>query len=288
MNSPIDRLQAAFARRAGRTALIPYITAGDPSVAATPRLMHALVEAGADVVELGVPFSDPMADGPVIQRAGDRAIARGVGLRQVLEMVAEFRRGDTRTPVVLMGYANPIERMGQLEFVAAAREAGVDGVLVVDYPPEEIGEFATALGAAGIAPIFLLAPTSSEERIKNVARVARGYVYYVSLKGVTGAGHLDCDDVARHVAEIRRHVSLPVGVGFGIRDAQSARRLAGVADAVVIGSKLIETIEAAVAAATPAHQAAKSVQALNEYSDAAAITAAKTWLAGIRHALDQA
>ncbi len=211
MNSPIDRLQAAFARRAGRAALIPYITAGDPSIAATPRLMHALVEAGADVVELGVPFSDPMADGPVIQRAGDRAIARGVGLRQVLQMVTEFRRGDTHTPVVLMGYANPIERMGQMEFVAAARQAGVDGVLVVDYPPEEIGEFAAALGVAGIAPIFLLAPTSSEERIKSVARIARGYVYYVSLKGVTGAGNLDCDDVARHIAEIRRHVSLPVG-----------------------------------------------------------------------------
>ncbi|GAB2911323.1 tryptophan synthase subunit alpha [Paralcaligenes sp. KSB-10] len=283
MNSPIDRLQAAFKKNAGRTALIPYITAGDPSIRATPRLMHALVEAGADVLELGVPFSDPMADGPVIQRAAERAIARGVGLTQVLAMVAEFRLHDTQTPVVLMGYANPIERMGQAVFAAAAQRAGVDGVLVVDYPPEEISEFALELDAAGIAPIFLLAPTSTEERIKKVAGVARGYVYYVSLKGVTGAGHIDTDDVARHVAEIRRHVSVPVGVGFGIRDADSAKRLARVADAVVIGSKLIETMEAAVAAASP-RQAGNDG---GEYSDEAAIVAAKTWLSGIRHALDQ-
>jgi len=274
MNTKTDRFQAAFARRAGGTALIPYITSGDPSVQVTPALMHALVQAGADIIELGVPFSDPMADGPVIQRAGERAIARGVGLRQVLDMVAEFRRGDAATPVVLMGYANPIECMGQDAFIAAAQTAGVDGVLVVDYPPEEFGDFGERLAQAGMAPIFLLAPTSTEERIRRVGQIARGYVYYVSLKGITGAGHLDTDDVARHLATIRRHVSVPVGVGFGIRDAQSAARLAPVADAVVIGSKLIETIEAA---AGPGAE-----------GDQAAIAAAGEWLGGIRRALDAA
>jgi tryptophan synthase alpha chain len=247
MNASNARLAATFAKTAGRTALVPYITAGDPSKAATPALMHALVRAGADVLELGVPFSDPMADGPVIQRAAERAIKRGVGLPQVLEMVAEFRQQDQATPVVLMGYANPIERMGQAAFVERAGQAGVDGVLAVDYPPEEITEFAAQLGKAGIDPIFLLAPTSTEERIKKVAQVARGYVYYVSLKGVTGAGNIDTAGVAERLALIRRHVSIPVGVGFGIRDADSARRLASCADAVVIGSKLIETMETAVA-----------------------------------------
>jgi tryptophan synthase alpha chain len=248
MTTRTDRIAAAFARTAesGRAAaLIPYIAAGDPSPGATVPLMHALVEAGADVIELGVPFSDPMADGPVIQRAADRAIAQGVGLARVLELVADFRQRDTATPVVLMGYANPIERMGQAEFASRAAEAGVDGVLVVDYPPEEVIEFAATLGEHGIAPIFLLAPTSTEERIKAVATVARGYVYYVSLKGVTGAGSLNTDDVADRVALIRRHVrDIPVGVGFGIRDAQSARRIAAVADAVVIGSRIIQEIEA--------------------------------------------
>src|SRR5690554_1719002 len=185
------RLTAAFARCAGRTALIPYITSGDPSVAATPKLMHELVKAGADVIELGVPFSDPMADGPVIQRAGERAIRRGVGLRQVLEMVAEFRRENQQTPVVLMGYANPIERMGPAVFAEAAAQAGVDGILVVDYPPEEIEEFASLLSQVQVDPIFLLAPTSTQERMQKIGRLARGYVYYVSLKGVTGAGNLD-------------------------------------------------------------------------------------------------
>lgn len=238
--------------------------------------MHALVEAGADVIELGVPFSDPMADGPVIQRAADRAIAQGVGLARVLELVADFRQRDTATPVVLMGYANPIERMGQAEFASRAAEAGVDGVLVVDYPPEEVIEFAATLGEHGIAPIFLLAPTSTEERIKAVATVARGYVYYVSLKGVTGAGSLNTDDVADRVALIRRHVrDIPVGVGFGIRDAESAQRVARSADAVVIGSKLIETMEQAVANAPAAQQ-----------TDAA-VAAASGWLRTIRQALDQ-
>ncbi|KNE26910.1 tryptophan synthase subunit alpha [Achromobacter spanius] len=279
MTTRIDRIAAAFARTAesGRAAaLIPYIAAGDPSPAATVAVMHALVEAGADIIELGVPFSDPMADGPVIQRAADRAIAQGVGLARVLELVAEFRQRDTDTPVVLMGYANPIERMGQSEFAANAERAGVDGVLVVDYPPEEVIEFASTLGAHGIAPIFLLAPTSTEERIKAVAQVARGYVYYVSLKGVTGAGSLNTEDVAERVAVIRRHMgSIPVGVGFGIRDAESAQRVARVADAVVIGSKLIETMEQAVADAPAAQQTN------------AAVTAASGWLRTIRHALDQ-
>jgi len=279
MTTRIDRIAAAFARTAesGRAAaLIPYIAAGDPSPAATVALMHALVEAGADILELGVPFSDPMADGPVIQRAADRAIAQGVGLARVLELVAEFRQRDTETPVVLMGYANPIERMGQSEFAANAERAGVDGVLVVDYPPEEVIEFAATLGAHGIAPIFLLAPTSTEDRIKAVAQVARGYVYYVSLKGVTGAGSLNTDDVAERVAVIRRHMgAIPVGVGFGIRDAESAQRVARVADAVVIGSKLIETMEQAVADAPAAQQTN------------AAVTAASGWLRTIRQALDQ-
>jgi tryptophan synthase alpha chain len=278
MTTSIDRFKVAFGKTAGRAALIPYVTAGDPSIAATPVLMHALVEAGADVLELGVPFSDPMADGPVIQRAGERAIARGVGLRQVLAMVAEFRRDNATTPVVLMGYANPIECMGQAVFVKEAANAGVDGVLVVDYPPEEITDFAAGLNAAGIAPIFLLAPTSTEERIKKVAQVARGYVYYVSLKGVTGSARLDTDEVGQRLAEIRRHVSLPIGVGFGIRDADSARRLAQFADAVVIGSKLIEVIETAVATAAGQKLAAAD-------ADAAAIVAAKHWLSGISQAL---
>lgn len=279
MNASNERLSAAFARLSGRTALVPYITSGDPSIAATPKLMHALVRAGADIIELGVPFSDPMADGPVIQRAAERAIARGTGLRQVLEMVAQFRREDTTTPVVLMGYANPVERMGQQTFVDAAREAGVDGVLVVDYPPEEISEFAAMLHAARIDTIFLLAPTSTEARMKAVGEVARGYVYYVSLKGVTGAGHLDTDDVARRLEVIRRHVSVPVGVGFGIRDPQSAQRLSQCADAVVIGSKIIEIMEAAV---KDAQQEGASQQDI----DQRAIQAAADWLAGIRAVLD--
>ncbi|VFR38697.1 Tryptophan synthase alpha chain [plant metagenome] len=278
MTHPNDRIAKRFAlaQEAGRAALIPYIAAGDPSPAATVPLMHALVEAGADILELGVPFSDPMADGPVIQRAAERAIAQGVGLRNVLAMVAEFRRQDADTPVVLMGYANPIERMGQAAFADAAQAAGVDGVLSVDYPPEEIDEFAALLDARGIAPIFLLAPTSTEARIQAMAKVARGYVYYVSLKGVTGTGTVDTDDVARRLQDIRRHISIPLGVGFGIRDADTASRIARVADAVVIGSKLIETMETAVKGAGADQQADLAVRA------------ACDWLAGIRQALDGA
>lgn len=278
MTASNERLKAAFAKNPGRTALIPYITAGDPSIAAMPKLMHALVKAGADVLELGVPFSDPMADGPVIQRAAERAIQRGTGLRQVFDMVAQFRQTDDTTPVVLMGYANPIESMGQGTFAQLAAKAGVDGVLVVDYPPEEITDFASQLDEVGIDPIFLLAPTSTEERMRKVAQVARGYVYYVSLKGVTGAANIDTDDVAARLATIRRHVSLPVGVGFGIRDADSARRLAASADAVVIGSKLIQTMEDAVASARAAGLDEQAI-------DDAAITAASSWLNEIRLAL---
>jgi tryptophan synthase alpha chain len=272
-----DRISAAFARARsdGRAALIPYIAAGDPSPAGCVPLMHALVAAGSDVIELGVPFSDPMADGPVIQRATERAIAQGMNLRRVLDAVAQFRTQDDQTPVVLMGYANPIERMGHAAFAEAARAAGVDGVLVVDYPPEEVQEFAELLVHHGIAPIFLLAPTSTDARVQAIGRVARGYAYYVSLKGITGAGHLDTDDVARRLSDIRRHVRVPIGVGFGIRDAASAQRVAQVADAVVIGSKLIETMEQAVASATA------------DQRDAAATAAAQDWLHGIRLALEQ-
>lgn len=227
----------------GRKALIPYVTAGDPYADATVELMLAMAQAGADVIELGVPFSDPMADGPVIQRAAERALAKGIGMPQVLDFVRGFRAKNDTTPVVLMGYANPIERYGIARFVADATQAGVDGVLVVDYPPEECEAFAGTLREAGLDPIFLLAPTSTEARIKDVARVASGYVYYVSLKGVTGAGHLDTAAVAEMVPKIKAHVKLPVGVGFGIRDAQSARAVGAVSDAVVIGSAIVQLLE---------------------------------------------
>lgn len=229
----------------GRKGLIPFITAGDPYPEMTVDLMHALVKGGSNVIELGVPFSDPMADGPVIQRASERALAKKVGLRTVLEYVRAFRATDSTTPVVLMGYANPIERMGVEAFAEAASEAGVDGVLVVDYPPEECEAFAKTMRAAGIDPIFLLAPTSTEARIAQIARVASGYIYYVSLKGVTGAATIDLDAVAARIPQIRQHARLPVGVGFGIRDAATARAIGGVADAVVIGSRIVQLLEEA-------------------------------------------
>ncbi|QDQ87157.1 tryptophan synthase subunit alpha [Alcaligenaceae bacterium SJ-26] len=270
----IDRTFAALrAAERRRAALVPYIAAGDPSDEATVPLMHALVANGADILELGVPFSDPSADGPVVQRATQRALDRGMNLSRVLELVAAFRRDDQNTPVVLMGYANPIERMGLGQFATRAAEAGVDGVLTVDYTPEESADYTAALALHGIAPIFLLAPTSSEQRIRQVAALARGYVYYVSLKGVTGAGHLDIDDVERRLTAIREHVTIPVGVGFGIRDAASAARIGAVADAVVIGSKLIETIEQAVADAAPQAVAEKAAEA------------AGAWLKTVRDAL---
>ena len=250
MSSPHHhRIDHTFAklRAEGRKALIPFITAGYPFAAITPALMHAMVEAGSDVIELGVPFSDPMADGPVIQKAGDRAIANGVGLKQVLKYVAEFRQKNSTTPVVLMGYANPVERYDQVHgedsFVRDAAEAGVDGILVVDYPPEESDTFAAKLKAYGMDQIFLLAPTSTEERMQQVAQVASGYVYYVSLKGVTGSAALDTTHVAQMLERIKRHVHIPVGVGFGIRDAQTAHTVAQVSDAVIIGSKIIQLLE---------------------------------------------
>ncbi|KQV48120.1 tryptophan synthase subunit alpha [Pelomonas sp. Root1217] len=227
----------------GRKALIPFVTAGDPYPSATVDLLLAMAEAGADVIELGVPFSDPMADGPVIQRAGERALKNGIGLRKVLGFVREFRARNNKTPLVLMGYANPVERYGLDAFVADAKDAGVDGVLIVDYPPEECEEFAAKLRAADMDAIFLLAPTSTEARMAQVGKLASGYVYYVSLKGVTGAGHLNTAAVAEAVPRIRQHVSVPVGVGFGIRDGATARAVADVSDAVVIGSKLVELLE---------------------------------------------
>lgn len=226
-------------RRTGRKALIPYITAGDPRPEQTVPMLHALVQAGADIVELGVPFSDPMADGPVIQKACERALAQGMSLRRVLELVREFRQTNTATPLVLMGYLNPIESMGYAAFVAGAHEAGVDGVLTVDLPPEEASELAEPLIAAGIDPIFLLAPTSSAERIGQVAQWARGYLYYVSLKGVTGSAAINVAEVAEKLTAIRACTDLPLGVGFGIKDPPTAAAIAQVADAVVVGSTLV-------------------------------------------------
>ena len=241
----MSRIQNTFdeLKATGRRALIPFITAGDPAPEVSLSLMHALVAGGVDIIELGVPFSDPMADGPTIQRASERALAKGMSLRKVIELVREFRQINTHTPVVLMGYANPIEAMGVSDFVERAKAAGVDGVLVVDYPPEECREFALKVREAGLDPIFLLAPTSSEQRFSDVAEAGSGYIYYVSLKGVTGVGSVNFDEVRERVALIRDRVGLPIGVGFGIRDAESARRVGEFADAVVVGSRIIEEIE---------------------------------------------
>jgi tryptophan synthase alpha chain len=243
----MSRIDATFARLRDRkgTALIPYVTVGDPHADGTAEIMLAMARAGADIIELGMPFSDPMADGPVIQKASERALARGIGMAEVLAAVAAFRKDDAKTPVVLMGYANPIERYGIERFADAARDAGVDGVLVVDYPPEECEDFAALLKARALDPIFLIAPTSTEDRMAGVGRVASGFVYHVSLKGVTGAGHFDIAGVAAMVPRIKAHVKLPVGVGFGIRDPKTARAVAEVADAVVIGSALVQHLEGA-------------------------------------------
>ena len=240
----MSRLAQVFARlRTGRRkALVPYLTAGDPHPRHTVALMHALVEGGADVIELGVPFSDPMADGPVIQLACERALRHGTSLTQVLGMVREFRRRDASTPVVLMGYLNPIEALGLERFARRARTAGVDGVLVVDLAVEEAPEFAPTLRAQGLDCIFLLAPTSPPARIAAIAREGSGYLYYVSLKGVTGAASLDVGAVRGKVAEIRRHTQLPVAVGFGVRDARTAGQVGQVADAVVVGSALVSEV----------------------------------------------
>jgi tryptophan synthase alpha chain len=268
----MSRIQATFEalQRQGRKALIPYVTAGFPFPDITPGLMHGMAAAGADIIELGVPFSDPMADGPVIQKAGDRALAAGAGTRQVLDMVRVFRKRDSNTPVVLMGYANPVERYdlmhGPDAFVNDAAQAGVDGILIVDYPPEECEGFAAKLKAKELDLIFLLAPTSTDERMREIARVASGYVYYVSLKGVTGAGHLDTAAVEQMLPRIRQHVQIPVGVGFGIRDAATAKAIGKVADAVVIGTRIIQLLED-----SPREKA---------------VAVASDFLCGIRQALD--
>lgn len=265
----MSRIQATFAALAAqkRKALIPFITAGDPAPELTLPLLHALVEGGADVIELGVPFSDPMAEGPVIQRACERALKFGIGVRDVFAIVAEFRKTNSNTPIVLMGYANPIERMGQQAYIDAAKAAGVDGTIVVDYPPEECEEFAQSMRANGLDLIFLLSPTSTEERIEQVAKVGSGFSYYVSLKGVTGAANIDTTEVAQRIAAIRKHVKLPIGVGFGIRDAATAKAVAAVSDAVVIGSRIIQELEN-----SPREQA---------------VDAVRTFLSGIRQALDE-
>jgi tryptophan synthase alpha chain len=265
----MSRIQSTLSALAAQNkkGLIPYIAAGDPAPELTVPLMHALVAGGADIIELGVPFSDPMADGPVIQRAAERALANGVGMRDVLRFVREFRSANQSTPVVLMGYANPIERMGAGAFIQAAKEAGVDGVLVVDYPPEECEEFAAMMQSNGLDAIFLLAPTSTDERIAQVGKIASGYVYYVSLKGVTGSANLDVQAVAEMIPKIKKHVGVPVGVGFGIRDAATAKAIASVSDAVVIGSRIIQELEN-----TPRENAVQAVQA---------------FIAGIRKAMDE-
>ena len=265
----MSRIQSTLSGLAAqrKKGLIPFITAGDPAPELTVPLMHALVAGGADIIELGVPFSDPMADGPVIQRASERALANGVGLRQVLQFVREFRATNQSTPVVLMGYANPIERMGPNTFIQAAKEAGVDGALIVDYPPEECEEFAASMKSNGLDAIFLLAPTSTEKRMEQVGRIATGYVYYVSLKGVTGSGTLDLTTVAEMIPRIKKHVSVPVGVGFGIRDAVTAKAIASVSDAVVIGSRIIQELEN-----TPRENAVAAIQ---------------SFVKGIRQALDE-
>ena len=241
----MSRLSSKFQalKQAGRKALIPFITAGDPNPAFTVPAMHAMVEAGADIIELGVPFSDPMADGPVIQRASERALIHKTSLRRVLELVKAFRQSDAETPIVLMGYLNPIECMGYRAFVEKARDAGVDGVLTVDLPPEESADLMPLLADAGIDPIFLLAPNSTEARIRKMAKLGRGYLYYVSLKGVTGASHLDLGDVERKLAEIRHLTDLPIGVGFGVKNAETAKAVSRLADAVVVGSALVGKIE---------------------------------------------
>lgn len=261
MTKPIiaTRIGEKFARlkAQNKKALVTFVTAGDPTREITVPLMHAMVKSGVDVIELGVPFSDPMAEGPVIQRSSERALALGVGMADVFAYVAEFRKTDSVTPIVLMGYANPIEHMGLKNFGDRAKAAGVDGVIVVDYPPEESHELLTTMDAVGIDVVYLLSPTSTAERIEMVANVGRGYIYYVSLKGVTGAANIDTAEVAKAVAKIKAKTSLPIGVGFGIRDGETARRVADVADAVIIGSRIIQEMEKSAPDA-----ATKNVQAL--------------------------
>lgn len=244
MSTTTKRIDACFRRlrEQGRKALIPYITAGDPDIATTLGLMHALVANGADIIELGFPFSDPSSDGPVIQRAVERALAGKTTLKDTLAVVKRFRETDQQTPVVLMGYLNPVEFMGYQLFADRAVDAGVDGVLIVDMPPEEAHDLHGILAAAQLDNIFLVAPTTNDERAEAICRESSGYVYYVSLKGVTGAAHLDIDSVVANLDRLRRHTTLPLGVGFGIADADSAARIAAVADAVVVGSALVKRV----------------------------------------------
>lgn len=272
----IKRIDDAFKRSAAaqRAALVPYITCGDPSAEATVAIMHAMVQGGVDVIELGVPFSDPMADGKVVQLAAERALAKGMTVQGLFEVVSRFREDDQQTPIVLMGYANPIEAMGWEQFTQAAGAAGVDGILVVDYPPEAFDEVAPFYEAADIAPIFLIAPTTTDERIQTIAKVAQGYVYYVSLKGVTGSTTLDTEEVKRKVQNVKRFIDIPVGVGFGIKDVESACAIASVADAVVIGSQLITTMQEAI-----------TDQPLERQAELAA-SSAGAWLATIRQGLE--
>ena len=241
----MSRISDCFRHLAARhkTALIGFITAGDPEPGITVPLMHAMADAGADIIELGVPFSDPMADGPVIQRANERALRHGVSLRDVMDMVREFRMGNQDTPVVLMGYLNPVEALGYAAFASQAKDSGVDGVITVDMPPEEAGEYLTAMRSEGVDAIFLLAPTSGQQRISGICKAASGFVYYVSLKGTTGAATPVIVEVAAKVSEIRKHTNLPVGVGFGIKDPESAQAMAQVGDAVIVGSVLVSKIE---------------------------------------------
>ncbi len=241
----MSRIQTVFSslKANNKKALIPYITAGDPHPKHTVSILHTLVASGADMIELGIPFSDPMADGPVIQRASERALKHKVGLKIVLEMVQEFRQKDTKTPIILMGYANPIEAMGMEKFTQAAKAAGVDGVLTVDYPPEECKDFIAGLQVNGMDSIFLLSPTSDAARVDLIVNQASGFLYYVSLKGVTGAANLDIDEVKARVAGIRTKTDLPIGVGFGVKDAATAKKVAAIADAVVVGSRMVVAIE---------------------------------------------
>ena len=271
----MSRIEGRFEQLAaqGRTALIPYIVAGDPGLEITVPLMHALVEQGADIIELGVPFSDPMSEGPVIQLGHERALANGTSLRDVVALVREFRRQDTETPVLLMGYANPVEHMGYAAFADAASDAGVDALLTVDIPPEEVAEVKAELHRVGMDNILLISPTTPDERIARIVEQASGFIYYVSLKGVTGAGHLDTEDVARHLARIRAHSRLPVAVGFGIKDADSAAAVASMADAVVVGSALIRRM-------------AETLDAGGDYGAITGATAAL--LAEIRQGIDRA
>lgn len=267
----MSRIKARFEglKAQGRKALIPYIAAGDPDLDTTLGLMHALVTAGADIIELGIPFSDPSSDGPVIQRAVERALASNTSLRDVLALVKRFRSTDSDTPIVLMGYLNPIERMGYETFTRAAEEAGVDGVLTVDMPPEESHDFLPLLQASSIDTIFLVAPTTREERARNICRHSSGYVYYVSLKGVTGAANLDAGAVSDYLEKLRQYTQLPIGVGFGIKDAETAAKVASVADAVVVGSALVSRIaELEKGRSYSAEELGKQVQLIQEMRQA--------------------